>query len=279
MYGTWVNETSMILFKRVIFIVLVMVTMSFFSACTFAKQSIAALRSTDHFVVHRNDERLLFEPGAEDYANRIASLLPSAIQQVEGRQYRPFAKPVRVYVCASRESFARMYGADVRAGVLTKLFLSPRIFDDGDAIARSYLIHELSHLHIRDRLGNYKMSRLPSWFKEGLAAYASDGGGAHMVTEREAIRSIKAGKHFVPDETGSLIFQKTASEWGLEHHMFYRQSMMFISYLAAANESGYRKLLLGVENGERLATVLEAAYDKKLEELWAEFLHEVKKNG
>ena len=266
-------------FKRIIFFLLITVTVSSFWGCTFIRQSIAVLRSTDHFVTHKNDSRLLFEPGAEDYADKIDLFLSSAIQQVEEKQYRLFTKPVRVYICASRESFARMYGADVRAGVLTKLFLSPRIFEDGDEIAKLYLIHELSHLHIRDQLGNYKMSRLPFWFKEGLATYVSDGGGAHTVTEKQAIDSIKSGKYFVPNEIGGFIFQKTASDWCLEHHMFYRQSMMFISYLAAINESGYRKLLLGIENGERFSTALQAAYNEKLENLWNNFLYEVNKMG
>lgn len=267
------------LLKRIICILLVTVTVSSFLGCTFARQTVAVLRATGHFVMSKNDSRVLFEPGAENCANKVVLFLPSAIQQVEEKQYRSFAKPVRVYICASRESFTRMYGADVRAGVLAKLFLSPRIFEDGDEIARRYLTHELSHLHLLDQLGNYKMSRLPFWFKEGLATYVSEGGGAHTVTEKQAIDSIKSGKYFVPDETGVFIFQKTASDWGLEHHMFYRQSMMFIGYLAATNESGYQKFLLGVENGEEFSAALQAAYNKKLKELWNDFLHKISKIG
>lgn len=113
---------STILFKRKICILLITVTVSSFLGCTFTRQSIAVLRSTDHFVTHKNDSSVLFEPGAEDYANKVVLFLPSAIQQVGEKQYRSFAKPVRIYICASRESFTRMYGADVRAGVLTKLW-------------------------------------------------------------------------------------------------------------------------------------------------------------
>lgn len=250
-----------------------------FISCTFVRQSIAVFRSTDHFVTQMNDSRVLFEPGAENYANKVIVFLPSAIQQVEEKQYRSFAKPVRIYLCASSESFTRMYGVDVRAGVLTKLFLSPRIFEFGDDIAGQYLIHELSHLHIQDQIGNYRMSSLPSWFTEGLATYVSDGGGAHTVTDKQAFDFIKSDKYFVPNESGGFIFQKTSSDWGLEHHMFYRQSMLFISYLATTNESGFRNLLLCIENGERFSTSLEAAYNKKLEELWDGFLYEVKNKG
>ncbi|MCX5847871.1 MAG: hypothetical protein NTW65_00245, partial [Deltaproteobacteria bacterium] len=66
---------------------------------------------------------------------------------------------------------------------------------------------------------------------------------------------------------------------GLEPHMFYRQSMMFISYLAAINELGFQKLLLSVESGECFSTVLQSAYNEKLEELWDGFLRGVNKEG
>lgn len=270
---------SSIVFKRIILILLVTVAVPSFFGCTFVKQSIAVLRSTDHFIPHKNDSRVLFEPEAEEFANRIVLFLPLAVQQVEEKQYCQFVKPIRVYICASRESFARMYGTDVRAGVSTNLFLSPRIFEDGDQIARMYLTHELSHLHIQDRIGIYKTSRLPFWFKEGLATYVSGGGGAHTVTEDQAIDFIKSGKFFVPDESGGFIFQKTANDWGLNHHMFYRQSMMFINYLAATNESAYRKMLLSIENGDRFSAALQTAYNKKLKDLWKEFIQKINKMG
>ncbi len=267
-----------IFFKRIVLILFVIVGLASSTGCTFVRQSVAVLRSTANFIPHKNESRVLFEPGAEDYANRVVSFLPSAIQQVEERQYRSFGKPVRVYVCASRESFVRMYGADVRAGVLTKLFLSPRIFEAGNEIARGYFIHELSHLHLRDQIGNYKMSRLPFWFTEGLATRVADGGGAHTMTDKQAIDSIKSGKHFVPDEAGGFIFKKTASDWNLNHHMFYRQSMLFISYLASINESSYRELILDIQNGEHFSTALSARYNKNLDELWHDFLNEVEDN-
>lgn len=261
--------------KRIIQILLATCIASSLFGCSLARQTIAALRSTDHFIPHKNNPGVLYEPGAEAHADKVVLLLPSAIRQVEERQYRPFIYPVLVYVCASRESFYKMYGMDGRAGVLTKLFLSPRLFDEKDEIIKLYLTHELSHLHLLQQLGVYKMSRLPVWFKEGLATYVSDGGGAHTVTEKQAADSIKSGKYFVPDETGGFIFQKTASDWGLGHHMFYRQGMMFIRYLAKIDGSAYRKLILGVEDGVRFPIALQAAYNKKLKELWNAFLYEI----
>ena len=249
------------------------------SGCSFIRQSVAALRSTDHFIANGNDNRVLFEPGAEEYSNKVASLLPSAIQQVEEKQYHQFVEPVRVYICASRESFKKHYGADVRAGVLTKLFLSPGVFEAGDEIMKKYLVHELSHLQLKQQLGVYKASKLPMWFKEGLATYVSNGGGAHLISNQQAIEFIRDGKNFIPNKADGLIFKKTPRDFGLEPHMFYRQSMMFIGYLASKNEPGIQKLLLSIESGEDFSTAFQAVYNKKLEELWDDFLREAKKTG
>ena len=180
-------------------VVLVMATLSV-TGCSFVSHSVAALRSTDHFVSNVNDNRVLFEPGAEESADKIADFLPTAIQQVEKKQFRHFVEPVRIYVCASRESFKRLFGADVRAGVLIKLFLPPRIFEYGDEVARKYLTHELSHLHLQQQIGIFKMNRLPMWFKEGLATSVSNGGGAHLISQEQAIEFLRAGKHFIPNK-------------------------------------------------------------------------------
>ncbi|MCX5846157.1 MAG: hypothetical protein NTW12_07340 [Deltaproteobacteria bacterium] len=259
--------------------VVLVIALLLVTGCSLVQHSIAVLRSTDHFIPSGNDNRVLFEPGAEGYAEKVASFLPSAIQQVEEKQYRHFVEPVRVYVCGSRESFKKYYGADVPSGVLTKLFLSPRIFEYGDEIAKKYLTHELSHLHLHQQLGVYKMSKLPMWFKEGLATYVSNGGGANLISQKQAIEFIRSGKYFVPNKADGFIFKKTPSDFGLEPHMFYRQSMMFISYLAAINELGFQKLLLSVESGECFSTVLQSAYNEKLEELWDGFLRGVNKEG
>ena len=249
------------------------------AGCSFMRQSVAVVRSTDNFIPCINDNRVMYEPGAEVEAGKIASLLPSAIEQIEKKQYHHFVEPVYVHVCASRESFKKYYGADVRAGVLTKLFVSPRIFEYGDEIAKKYLTHELSHLHLQQQLGIFKTSRLPMWFKEGLATYVSDGGGAHLVSQEQAIESIRSGKYFVPNKTDGFIFKKTPGDFSLEPHMFYRQSLLFISYLATMNESAFRKLLLSIESGEKLPTALQAAYNKNLEELWNDFLQKINKAG
>jgi hypothetical protein len=249
------------------------------AGCSFVRHGIAAARSTDHFISNQNDPRVLYEPGAEDFAEKIVPMIASAIRQIEDKQYRPFSEAVRVYICSTRDSFKKHYGADVRAGVLTKLFLSPRVFEQDDDIVYLYLAHELSHLHLLQQLGVYKMSRLPMWFKEGLATYASGGGGAHLVSEDRAAEAIISGKHLIPNDTAGFIFQKTPSDFNLKPHMFYRQSMMFIEFMSSKNESEFQKLLLDVQNGEQLSDALRKGYNSELRELWHAFLQTIKRKG
>lgn len=249
------------------------------NGCTFLRGSKAALQSTDHFLVSLDDPRILYEPGAEHHAEIIASFLPEAIQKVEEKQYRSFSSPVQVYICSSRESFTKMFGSDVRAGVLAKLFLSPWVFEESEEVLNMYLMHELSHLLLLEQLGTYKMRRLPFWFKEGVATYVSEGGGAQKVSEEEAKRFILEGKYFVPNETGGLIFQNTPSDWDLKPQMFYRQSEIFIKYLLIVDEKAFKQMLLSAQEGENLSSALENSYQKNLETLWKGFLLEMINEG
>lgn len=77
--------------------------------------------------------------------------------------------------------------------VFLKLLLSPVLMDEPHNI-QLYLAHELSHLHLCQQLGLLKMRNLPTWFKEGLATFVSNGGGAQTVSENEAIESIANGR-------------------------------------------------------------------------------------
>lgn len=258
---------------------LICITCISFNGCTFLRGSRAALQTTDHFLVSEDDPRVLYEPGAELHAKKISFILSESIQQVEEKQYQPFPTPVQVYICSTRESYIKMFGSDTRAGVLTKLFLSPRVFEEDDEVLKMYLMHELSHLLLLEQLGSYKMSRLPFWFKEGLATYVSDGGGAQTVSEEEAKRSILEWKHFVPNETGGWIFQSTPSDWNLRPQMFYRQSELFTRYLLEVDGNAFRQLLVAAQGGDSLTVALENAYNKNLETLWEGFLLEVKNEG
>lgn len=249
------------------------------SGCTLTRSAISSLRSTDHFVPLETDKRVLYEPGAEAFAEQMAELLPQAIEQVEAGHYRPFVKPVTIHVCASQENYEKLTGIKAPASITLKgVFFSPRLVEEQRPLSL-YLAHELSHLHLEQQIGKWKFARLPAWFKEGLATYVSGGGGAQNVTESEAVEAIKTGKHFEPNEKGSIFFRKYGHHWGLSPQMFYRQSMMFVAYLKDTGEEKYCSLLLGIQDGAGFSKSFHTAFDASLAEIWKEFLTEIEKSA
>jgi hypothetical protein len=257
-----------------LFIVIFILTSS---SCSVTRSAISSLRSTDHFVPLEAEPRVLYEPGAEAFAEQMAALLPEAIERVEAGHYRPFVKPVTIRVCASEESYEKLTGLKAPASVTLKgIFFSSRLVKEQRPLLL-YLAHELSHLHLEQQIGKWKFAHLPAWFKEGLATYVSGGGGAQTVTESEAIEAIKAGKHFEPHKTGRIFFRKYGHHWGLSPHMFYRQSMMFVAYLKNIDEQKYRGFLLSIQEGTCFSDSFHDAFNTNLTEIWQEFLAEIKK--
>jgi hypothetical protein len=236
-------------------------------------------KPTGQFLPQASDSRVLYEPGAEEMAAEVAEALPAAIDAVEGGHYRRFAEPVRVYVCASKESF-RSYSLRIgdAAGFVfnQRLFLSPKLASTPQRIPR-ILAHELSHLHLEQQIGSLRAGgELPEWFKEGLAVYVSGGGGAENVGEEEARQAIASGRHLEPKTSGSLLFPTDATEYGMTHHMFYRQSSLFIGYLKQLNAAQFKTFLLAIEDKRPLERAFEDAYGRSLEAAWREFVVEVR---
>jgi hypothetical protein len=237
-----------------------------------------AWKPTGQFLPQASDARVLYEAGAEVMAALVAEALPTAIAAVEEGHYRRFPKPVRVYVCASKDSF-RSYNLQVgdAAGFVfnQRLFLSPKLASTPERIPR-ILAHELSHLHLEQQIGSWRAGGgLPEWFKEGVAVYVSSGGGAENVSEDEARQAIASGQHLEPKTSGSLLFPVDATDYGLTHHMFYRQSSLFIGYLKQLDEDQFKAFLLAIEDKQTFEGAFETAYGKSIETAWREFVTDV----
>jgi hypothetical protein len=209
---------------------------------------------------------------------RTSSPPGDAIATIERGQLNAFARPVTIFVCASEESFERHgYGVRGAGGFVfnSRLFISPKPQNTAERLPR-LLAHELSHLHLNQHLGTVRYARnLPPWFIEGLAVHVS-GCGAETVSEAEARDAIRDGRVFRPETKGSLFFRANGQREGLSPHLFYRQSAMFVRFLAerdpAAFEIGVRKL----QARENFAATLLNAYGRDLETLWNEFITGVK---
>lgn len=248
------------------------------TGCTLLRTSVAALKPTDHFVPMGADARVLLEPGGEDVAAVVAADLAAAIATVEKEQYRPFARPVQIYVTRDEESFADFTGVpkQVRGAVIIKVFLSGGLRQEPDRINR-ILTHELSHLHLGQQLGIYGYNaNLPSWFQEGLAVIVSKGGGAEKVSEAEAAKAILAEKGLKPEATGSFFFKKSAHSYGIEPHMFYRQSGMFVAWLMQLDQERFRNFMLSIEDGGEFSGSFSKAFGQDLDAAWRRFVEQLK---
>ncbi|WP_243374101.1 hypothetical protein [Geotalea sp. SG265] len=266
------------MFTRLLHIVMMLALAAALSGCSLVRSGIASLKSTADFVPMAADGRVFAEPGSEDVAAIAAKELPEAIATVEREQYHLFAEPVQVYVTRDEESFASFTGVpkEVRGAVILKLFLSGGLRKEPDRIKR-ILTHELSHLHLGQRLGIYGYNAaLPSWFQEGLAVIVSGGGGAEKMSEAGAAEAILQGKSLAPEDTGSFFFKKFAASYGLKPPMFYRQSGMFVSYLRRMDEARFKAFLLAAVEGREFSEAFESAYGVGIDVAWQRFVGQLK---
>jgi hypothetical protein len=264
--------------QRLIWIAAKVIVFVASGACAVA--AVAPLwRSTDQFLPFAGDPRVRYEPGAENAAAVIARALPAALATIGRAQFRPFAKPVTIYVCASTAAFDR-YGFGVTGGggfVLNgRLFISPKPQNTAERLPR-VLTHELSHLHLEQQLGLFRFAlNVPNWFKEGLAVCVSGGGGAETVSETEASDALAHGRAFHPEERGHLLFPQTGAREHLPAHLFYRESGLFVAFLARRDPAAFKRLVLAVEDRREFADAVRDAYERELAALWREFVADAK---
>jgi hypothetical protein len=101
-----------------------------------------------------------------------------------------------------------------------RLVLSPKL--DGAETPRleSLLPHELSHLHLGQRVGHYHTS-VPVWFHEGWAALIA-GGGAEYVSDAQVADAIRADHRIDPAQRDTPDLRHRADAYGLTIYEFYR---------------------------------------------------------
>lgn len=218
-------------------------------------------------------DNIRFETGAATQAREVADALPRVMAQVENGHQHAFKQPPVIYVFSTEQKFEEItgYHGDLVAGLSTPsgLFLSPQ---EPGQLKRT-LTHELSHVLLRQWVGTYRFHRTPVWFREGLATWAAAGGGAESVTLEQAEQALRTERSFVPTLEEGAILQKGAPQWNLSHHMFYRQSSLFIDFLAVNYAGGWSALLREVHQGSDFAQAFTTSFDTNIEALWASFLH------
>jgi hypothetical protein len=246
----------------------------------------ALLKSKSHFIAHASDSRVLYEPGAQGFADKLADFLPTAIERVEEGHFLPFKKPFKVYVFSTQkshnESLANTTSYPIRGAATPRnVFIAPSAFSfKGLDTHKESLMHELSHLHLNQRLGFLKGRRIPSWFTEGLANIIA-GSGGEGVSEGMAIQYIKEGRHLIIPEKGGLFkhLTKIIREVGVTGPMYHRQNKMFVNYINSLNPEAFKKLVLAVQDGEAFSSSFFEYFEMSPEEMWGRFKSELLSTG
>lgn len=233
-------------------------------------------KPTDGFLRLDQDPQIRYEKGALNLAESLAPYLDPAIHTVETQQGK-FKTPVIIYVPGSVDSFSD-YCASTRPSACVigeRLFISAKLFNDKKRLP-GILSHELSHLQLTQAMGVWDyQTHLPTWLKEGLAVYVSNGSGAEGVSVQKAADAITRGKTFKPNASGSLLFRKTASSFDLNPHMFYRQSAMFVQWLHDRNPEEFQQLLHALKKGKMLNDALISIYGFGVQQGWSRFVSDI----
>ena len=223
-----------------------------------------------------------YENGAEKIAEEVSTHLDSAIKTVEKKQFGKFDKPVTIYAFASAKSFSR-YAAKPEvvkgASLGSEIYLSGKLLKITHEIS-GMLTHELSHAQLTQRLGIVKYNRsLPRWFREGLAIYVSNGGGATNATEKETRENFISGKYFIPERNGSLFNLKLNSTEPIPPKVFYRQCGDFVTFLSHEYPIQIKKLIIGLQAGNAFQDTFKKSFNTTPEKMLDTYINTLKENA
>ena len=226
------------------------------------------------------NKQILYEPGAEDLAKLVAENYKASVGKVEKRQYLPFkdAGAIRIYVFNDRKHYANYRNTSILtrgSSTTNEVYLAEKLREN---IARlpSILTHELSHVHIRQYTGTLKyVDDIPGWYHEGVAVYVSSGGGAEKVSAQQAEAALRSKPLFEPGDAGRIIGHKTAHNYGLTPHMYYRQASLFVEYLATVNPQEFKAAFMDLLNGSSFKEVWMQHYKKSISQLWQRYKNSI----
>ncbi len=250
------------------------------SGCSYFQPLGAESPVKEEFSLCDQDSRIRCKPPHDPHAKLIADVLEESIHQIELRHGKPFTKPVIVHLCDSTDCFAHYAQVDskIRGAVgVNGLFLSPLIFDSGDY--QPMLMHELSHLHLFQQISILDSIFIPQWFHDGVATYASGGGGSARVSEKIAKEYFKKGKSIVPNSSSFPYFPRWQLNYSavenvqFQQHLNYRQAALFIGYLDI--EGTLSKLLRKLESGDNFNSAFEATFNATVDQKWNLFLQQI----
>jgi hypothetical protein len=265
--------------RKVILIIISSIILLLTSLFFISPYSTALLKSKSHFIRHQDNDVVFFEPGAEEYADKIAAYIPAAIERAELVHGLPFEEPFKIYVCSTQKSFNE-YTANnsslpypIRGtALLGDVLIAPSAFNFiGIDTHKETLMHELSHLHFQQRLGFFERRKMPVWFTEGFADFVADSGG-EGIEKSDAVIFILSGRHFIPEEEGEIFGSFSSALNGLSGPMFHMQAKMFVTYIIESNPLKFKLFLRKIQMGESFSETFNNVLGSGIEDKWHQFL-------
>lgn len=261
--------------KKKIFIVIGLATILslLMGGCTVVRSKFARLTTDFHTLA--SDNRIVYENGAEKLALEASLQLDQAIFDVESRQFGKLIEPITVYAFATPKSFSAFSGVSDKArgaAIGNEIYLSSLLKDLPNEVY-GMIGHEISHVQLTQKLGVITFNRnLPRWFREGLAIYVSDGGGAPRNYEQETIAMLTDGKHFLPKSKGTTFNISLPSTADIGPRMFYSQSGMFVKYLVNTYPLEFRALLNRLQEGKPFDVAYEESFGDDVENTFTSYI-------
>lgn len=221
-----------------------------------------------HFVQETRDFGMIaYEPRAKERVADALNAVSGFREELSGRFGYDVLKDVEVRVVSSPEEMRALAPLEVAppsyavgvtypsAKLVLVSLIAPRTFEGTDLA--EVLKHELVHVAIDEALEGH---RVPRWFNEGVAIYASgENAGARVRALADA------------SMTGSLIpiaqLDRNFGEDG-EVSTAYAQSADFVRFLLRAeDQERFRSLIARVRGGATFERALEDAYATRLNKL------------
>ena len=229
------------------------------------------------FVALDGPYNIFYEPGAEDLTQLVADNLSSSLKKVAQEQVVSFKDldAIKVYVFNDIDRYARFsHASNLTRGSSTtdEVYISAKLRDKIDTLP-GILIHELSHVHIRQYTGTWRYIRdIPGWFLEGIGVLTSAGAGAESVSSQEAIQYLKNNPAFLLQDRGGIYRHKYAHDYGLKPHMYYRLASLYVAYLRQSNPQGFAAACNDMLQQSSYGEAWARHYGKSNAVLWQEFI-------
>jgi len=248
--------------------------------CTLARAAYVYTQSPDKLAKISATFPIYAENGAEPMAKDISAALPATIQQIESTHGGKLNLLPPVIVCATEACYGH-YAAI--PGSSAETLLDKRISINGAKILRNkrnaiqLLTHEMSHFYWYSQGVGFQ----PRWFEEGMGVWASNGGGAEKASVQAAEQALRNGTSIRPTLNSGFwnYLTQSPSVPGNDWHMFYRQSGMFVQYLHDHDPVAFAHLLEALRSTKDLQQAWPIAYQKSVDELWSQFIKEIRSHG